>query len=340
MRILAYLCFALFLLLAALSERSTGQDELNRSTWVPRAESLNTVGTLPPPATRSDPYQTSPQPAPQISINEALNVPTLQPLPLVMESAVLQWKLLPKDNIYPFYLADRKASRMSGILTRPEGDNLLLDTTLGGRFGLFRLGDSLRTPFRRGMQLDFEGSAQLRLDMEEDVDVRSVDFRAGLPLSFAFGRLHTRIGYYHLSSHVGDEFLMKNKGFKRLNFSRDVLFAGAAYWITERLRIYGEIGWGFYTDVSKEWEFNTGIEYLPTSPTGWRGAPFGAIHLRSREELDYGGSINAQLGWAWRASDSDRLLRFGVNYFEGKSSQWSFFNIHEPSLGIGLWYDY
>ena len=252
--------------------------------------------------------------------------------------AVRQWHLLPPDNIYPFYLADQKASRLGARFTKPSGDNLLLDTTLGGRVGIFRLGDSGCGPYRQGVQLDVEGSAQLRLDMKEDVDLRSVDFRGGLPLSFAFGRWHLRVGYYHLSSHLGDEFLLKNPTFERLNFSRDVLFTGAGFYLTERVRIYGEVGWAFYSDVSKQWEFEGGIECAPAFATGWRGEPYGALHLHSRQELDYGGSVNAQLGWAWRGEDG-ALLRLGLSYHEGKSPQWSFFDNYEPLIGIGLWYD-
>ena len=304
--------------------------------------SHNTYTSLPPTevARPFDPYQTQGARIARGTLTESLRAPLLLPPPNSYESSVLRWHMLPKDNIYPFYLADPKASRLSGNFVRPEGDNLLLDGTLGGRFGLFRLGDSLKSPFRRGIQLDVEASAQVRLDLEQEIDVRSVDFRAGLPLSFAFGRWHARVGYYHLSSHVGDEFLLKNPTFNRVNFSRDTLFAGTGLWITERLRIYAEIGWAFYSDVSQEWEINAGIEYVPTLSTGWRGAPFWAIHAEAREELNYGGSINAQIGWAWRATDTDGLLRIGLNYYEGKSAQWSFFDNYEPLFGLGLWYDY
>ncbi|WP_417745133.1 DUF1207 domain-containing protein [Rosistilla oblonga] len=292
-----------------------------------------------------DPYQTSP---PQTQVAGLPPLPlaplpfapqTLQPLGMSPQSTVWQWQLLPKDSIYPVYLADEKASRLAGRFTRPEGDNLLLDGTLGGRFGLFRFGDRSNGPFRHGMQLDIEGSAQVRLDMEEEADVRSVDFRAGVPLSFGFGRWQTRVGYYHLSSHTGDEFLLKNPDHDRLNFSRDVLFAGAAFWITERLRTYGEVGWAFYSDVSEQWEFMFGIEFMPTAPTGWRGAPFAAAHAHLREELDYGGSLTLQAGWAWRGRDG-ALLRLGVDFYEGKSQQWSFYDSYEPLIGFGLWYDY
>ncbi|QDS94804.1 hypothetical protein FF011L_35860 [Roseimaritima multifibrata] len=250
----------------------------------------------------------------------------------------LGWEPLPAGTIYPLYLADVKASRMAGVWS--GGDEGLVDGTLGGRFGLLRHNQGGEGPYMRGMQIDTEGSANVRLIPGENMDVKSVDFRAGVPVSFGFGRLHTRFGYYHLSSHVGDEYLLKRPDFNRLNFSRDVLFIGAGYWLTPATRIYGEAGWAFYSDISKEWEFMFGIERAPRFATGMRGQPFYAIQGHLREELDFGGHFNSQIGWAWRRNASSGLFRIGLQYFNGKSQQYSFYQQNEQQLGFGLWYDY
>ena len=47
-----------------------------------------------------------------------------------------------------------------------------------------------------------------------------------------------------------------------------------------------------------------------------------------------------EAGWQWRGRESDHLLRVGMQYFNGKSSQYSFFDEHEELIGLGLWYDY
>lgn len=256
------------------------------------------------------------------------------------DCAGYHWEFLPKDSLYPFYLADTKASRLAGQWLESTGDHTLLDSTLGGRFGLLRYVDATPGPFKRGIQADVEGSAQVRLDMDLEHDVRAVDFRAGVPISVSFGRLQTRFGYYHLSSHVGDEFLIRNPTFDRVNYSRDVLFLGGAYWLNSRSRVYGEMGWAFYSDVCEPWEFVTGIESAPRTPTGLRGAPFYAINGRLREEVNFGGAVTVQAGWAWRSSYSTGLLRTGLHYFNGKSNQFSFYDDHEETIGAGLWYDF
>jgi len=171
------------------------------------------------------------------------------------------------------------------------------------------------------------------------VDVVGVDFRAGMPVTFGVGRHRTKLAYYHLSSHVGDEFLLKHPGFPRLNYSRDVLVLAHSVYVTPTTRLYAEAGWAFRSDVGKPWEFQFGVDCAPPGPTGFRGAPFLALNVLLREEVNYGGGFTTQTGWAWR-NDSGRLFRMGLHYYNGESDQFSFFDEHEQQIGFGVWYDY
>ena len=248
-------------------------------------------------------------------------------------------QLLPSSLIYRSYLASTKESRMYGGVDVVDDDSTLWNATVGSRLGIFRYGtEGYILP--DGWQLDVEGSAQVRLDVPEDVDVRSVDFRGGIPLTYGMGAHRFKFGYYHLSSHLGDEFLLKNPGYNRLNFARDVMVFGYSYYVTPNLRLYGEAGWAFYTIVSEPWEFQAGIDYAPQQRTGIRGAPFFALNGHVRQELDFGGNFTAQAGWAWRGDDSARLLRIGVQYFNGKNNQYSFCFDNAEMIGAGVWYDF
>jgi hypothetical protein len=175
--------------------------------------------------------------------------------------------------------------------------------------------------------------------MPEDRDVRSVDFRAGVPITYGVGRHRVKFGYYHLSSHVGDEYLIKNPGFIRSNYSRDALVLGYSYYVTERVRVYAEADWAFYLDVCDPWAFQFGADYAPCGATGLRGAPFCAMNVHLRQEVNYSGGLSLEAGWAWRGTDSN-MLRTGLFYYNGESNQFSFFDEHEEQIGWGLWYDF
>ncbi len=246
----------------------------------------------------------------------------------------------PVGTIFREYLADEKATRMAGRLVSSSSDSALLDGTLGGKFALFRRGPLEPLGGAPAFEVAVEGSSQLRIDLNEQFDVRSVDFRLGLPLAYRFGPWNTRFGYYHLSSHLGDEFLLKNPTFDRLNFSRDALFVGLAYSLTPNHRIYGETSWAFASEVSEPLDFKFGIERLPGGVTGIRGVPFWALHAHLREEVNFGGHFTAQAGWAWRGPTTPGLLRIGAQYFDGKSQQFSFYNRYEQAISAGVWYDY
>ena len=249
------------------------------------------------------------------------------------------WRVLPSGIVYKGYLADPKESRIGTQVFVEDSAGTLWDSTLGGRAGLVRYGsDNMAWPI--GWQLDIEGSGQVRLDPEHERDLDAADFRVGVPLTYGYGPHRVKFGYYHLSSHVGDEYMISHPGFDRFNFVRDALVLGYSLYWTDNVRTYAEMGWAFYSDISEEWEFRFGVEYAPALPTGFRGAPFAAIHGHLREELDYGGNLTVQAGWAWRGDRTSHLLRTGLHYYNGHSNEFSFYQLHEHQIGYGVWYDF
>jgi hypothetical protein len=233
-------------------------------------------------------------------------------------------QLLPVGAIYRQYLADFKSSRMAIQPVYEKDDKKLLDGTFGGRFGLYRFG-SKNPIFPEGFQVDLEGSAQFRIDPDDNFDLRSTDYRAGVPLTWGYNRWRTKLAYYHISSHAGDEFLLKNQNFRRLNYVRDEVLFGQSYFLDEAWRLYGEIGYAFNAnDGAKPLEFNFGVEYSPIQPVrfgsrmlgrqypnGVVSGPFLAAHCNLREELDFSGNVALESGWQWRNMIDGRLLRVG-----------------------------
>ncbi len=212
---------------------------------------------------------------------------------------------------------------------------------MGGRVGLFRYG-TRDNQWPEGWQLDIEGAAfpRMSLEPERDRDLVSSDFRFGIPLTFRSGRWEGKLAYYHFSSHLGDEFLLTFPDATRINYVRDAVVLGVALRPCPELRLYTEADWAFNGDGGgRGWQFQFGAELSPAYPTGMFGAPFLAVAGHIREEIDFGGSLTAQTGWAWRGQ-SGHLARVGVHYFNGKSSQFQFFDQHEEQIGLALWYDY
>ena len=271
--------------------------------------------------------------------------PQIQELPVSEFGATLpasasSLQLLPDGLLYSSYLAGPRESRIGGVWFANSDGPDVNDVTLGGRVGILRSGtDNPQWP--EGWQLDLEGAAFPRLNLDENLDVDATDFRFGVPLSWRRGQWQAKFSYYHLSSHVGDEFIERNAGFQRINFSRNALVLGVGYFATPDLRLYAEADYGFWTDGGSDpWLFQFGFDYAPSQPTGMQGAPFVAANGFLREEVDFGGTFTLMAGWAWRADRSGHLLRYGLQYSDGYTTQLAFEQESEQLVGVGVWYDF
>ena len=270
------------------------------------------------------------------------------------------WQMFPDGFIYPAYLAATQ-NRLASVSNYDSNIDWNWDITLGGRTPLIRYGNR-STLFPEGWQLDMEGSVHLRLNFTEQMDMEANDFRAGFPLSYGTKIWQFRTGYYHVSTHVGDERVLryyqsggdpyyqnkntyKNKEehrTHRLNYYREAWLLSYAYRPTPNTRIYAEADYAFMLgELTKPWHFQFGAEYSPVYPArgGW-GTPFAAVNVRLMQEHDFDGNFTVQSGWQWRGAHN-QLFRIGVQYFNGASEQYSFlYHKREHKVGLGMWYDF
>lgn len=250
------------------------------------------------------------------------------------------WQILPSGLMYRSYLAGEKESRFQFFPMFNTKGGTVLETAMGGRVGLLRYGthDSM---VPQGWQLDMEGGVLARLDAEQSWDLQAADFRVGFLSTWRQGPDSFKAGYYHISSHLGDEFLIANPGFVRVNYVRDSLIVGWTHDLSLDTQVYGEVGYAFnYDGGALPLEFQFGVQYSPTCVTGLRGAPFSAVNIHIREDYNFSTSINVATGWQWRGVESDHRFRVGLQCFNGPSAQYSFGNQHETLVGGGVWFDF
>ncbi len=250
-----------------------------------------------------------------------------------------RWQLMPTGLLYKTYLAGAFEPRIGSTIVHERTRAWLWNASAGARVGIVRFGtdDPL---YPQGWQLDIEGAAFPRLDLENQEDMVSCDFRAGIPLTTRQGPWEAKFGYYHLSSHLGDEYILTHDDYRRINYVRESLLLGLAVYLNPSLRLYSEAGWAFYTDGgAKPWEFQFGVDFSSPEPSGPTGDPFFAINAHLRQENDFGGNLSVQTGWQWRGR-TGQLFRLGMQYFNGMSDQRQFYDSFEEQIGFGVWYDF
>jgi hypothetical protein len=237
-------------------------------------------------------------------------------------------------------MAGKHEPRMALFAFSDLEGRALSDATLGGRVGLLQYGNG--DPVApAGFQVDFCGAADARLDADNQQDLEATDYVFGFPLTWGDERWQWKFGYAHLSSHVGDEFAIRVPGalVDRVNYVRDSLVLGTSYFVSPVWRLYGETGWAFHASGgARPWETQFGTELANPLPVGcW--TPFVAVNGRLRQENSFSGDMTLQFGYL-RRNMLDQTLRLGAQYYNGKSSQFSFFDRYEQQLGLGVWYDF
>jgi hypothetical protein len=284
-------------------------------------------------------------------LNGMVNQPTYAPPPTCSSPACTSdyhcdpnaWhsQVLPQGIIYQSYLAGTKEPRFATWFDQNSKMGDMWDVSLGARAGIWRYGnDDPNWP--EGWQLDIEGAVFPRLDPQGfSTPLIGDDYRFGIPLTYGGDRWEFKMGYYHISAHLGDEYLLYvNPAANRINYVRDSAILGAGYFFTPSIRTYGEVGYAAVDGGAKPIELQFGCEWVQARNTGARGGPFAAINADLRQEVDYGGNVSVQFGWMWRQYARGPNARIGAQYFYGKEDEYEFFTQTVSRFGWGIWYDF
>jgi len=262
---------------------------------------------------------------------------------IVADSSSTTWKkqILPQGLMYPSYLASRKDPRLQSIITYDSDYGTLWDITLGGRAPIFRNGTT-DPIYPEGWEIELEGAALLRLDWERHRNLAGTDYRAGVPIVYGTRRWQFKTGYYHVSSHLGDNYLM-DRFRPRKHYSRDAIMLGGAFKPIDDVRIYAELDYAFHCGQTTEpLEIQFGFEYasqFDPNMSNWVSRPFFATHGHLFQERDFGGYWATQAGLQWR-SMSDSMLRIGAEFYVGGDDLYQFHTTYQRKVGAGLWYDF
>src|SRR5262245_51668766 len=178
----------------------------------------------------------------------------------VHESEATGTVAFPEDQIFCPLLADPKEARSFVSFLRgtfrslddPTGEGTSIASVgVGDSFGLVRWGGP---DAGEGVQLDVIGSIFAQFDIgTPSNDLINADYIIGLPLTFRRNGFSVRSKLYHQSSHLGDEYLLRNEDIVRENLS----FESVEVLISQELGPLRGYGGG-------EWIFRREPDSLPS----------------------------------------------------------------------------
>ena len=127
---------------------------------------------------------------------------------------------LPRGEVFCPLIADPKAIRSFVSYQRGDVSDFAGDIAavgIGDEFGFFRVGGNRPGD---GVQMGLTGAVFAQFDMgTSSVDLLNADYVVALPLTFRRNGFSTRLRVYHQSSHLGDEFLLREEPPERENLS-------------------------------------------------------------------------------------------------------------------------
>ena len=254
----------------------------------------------------------------------------------------------PKDDVFRPLLADPKQPRFfaSWQATRVRTNQTSVNigsVGFGENFGFYTRRDGCN-----GWQVGLLAGvfSQFNLDAPSS-DLINADYIVGIPLSWRSGGWSTRVRLYHQSSHVGDEFLLGQPGFNRVNLSFEELEAMVSY-DNRWGRLYAGGGHVIHRepDTIDRNRVQWGLELRgPTMPSPILGTVLEGLHItpilgadfKSIEELKWIINTNALGGIEWSMEGSTRRFQVLANYYHGFAPYGQFFAQKVEWFGIGLY---
>jgi len=248
--------------------------------------------------------------------------------------------LLPSRTLFEPLSADPRWPRFSASVLRYRDDPEL------GKVGAVSLGGTLPIwqadlPGEGRWEFAIQGSVFSIFDLDaSSLDLVNSDFFAGFPVYARWGEFSLMLRPYHQSSHLGDEFLLRDR-VERVNVSFEGVDFLASYDILDFARFYGGAGILVHRepdDIDRR-SVQAGVELRsPIAFFGGRVRPIAALDVSRQEENDWKSDYSARVGLQLENSRilGGRRLQILAEYYRGFSPNGQFFRRRIEYAGVGF----
>jgi hypothetical protein len=260
---------------------------------------------------------------------------------------------LPRGDVFCPLIADPKAARSFASYLHETPDDTatgaatsIASVGIGDAFGLGRWngrheGDGTQVSLTAGVFAQFDLGT-------ESYDLLNADYVIGMALTTRQGPLSGRLRLYHQSSHLGDEYLLREPPDRRdrenLSFESAELIASVD---AGPLRVYAG-GEALFNRTPSDLaqlvahggaELRPDLRIVPLGPLGGFRL-VAAVDLKAAEEHDWKPSVSARAGLeydrAGRADPPARRWGFFLESYTGPSPYGQFFRREVRHVGAGF----
>jgi hypothetical protein len=208
------------------------------------------------------------------------------------------------------------------------------DASLGYRVPVYRF----RTAGQDGPGLDIgiEAGVLSRFALglgDEKNGLINSDFRIAFPIGLDFGAWEGALVPVHVSSHIGDDFIVEHPEIRPGASSRNGVELALMYSLEPGLRLFGEADYNWSTVAVERVGARFGVDIDPPAFRGRRWRPTGAVELHV-SDITSGPGVTGTLGMALRTGTGD--VRLGLTGHVGPSEMGQFRRFDEEYFGLFL----
>ncbi len=259
---------------------------------------------------------------------------------------------MPEDPVIfqPFIADPRQVTYSAGWRFNDQVLNRnVIDISFGDTFPIYQWWDVW--PGHGTMRIDLEGGLwAVFAPLKETAPLINSDYYVGLVVTYALGPWSFRGRVYHISSHIGDEYLIMHQEFCRKNPSAESVDIFASYYITEDIRLYAGPGYvlhqdhtfrcsRFYAECGAELYLNE-VAYIDLDDHLY-GVPFYGMHFRFRKNFKHHVDSTYVLGYEWaKTSGLCHKFRVFLEYHDGYSVEGQFCKLPTNYLAIRASYGF
>jgi hypothetical protein len=257
----------------------------------------------------------------------------------------------PSDDVFRPLLADPKQPQFFALWQSQQSLTPRTQTNIGS----IGIGENFGFYTRRqgcnGWQVSLLTGIFAQFDLDtSNAALINADFNVGIPLTWRSGPWSGRLRYYHQSSHLGDEFLAANPGFRSIGLTFEEVDIILSYDFQNWLRLYAggavmvnrdpttidrnQVQWGFEARTQL---WRSQVLGLLSNPVIF--SPVLTADFKSVEEQDWHINTNLLMGVDMSRAGSFKRLRILFNYYHGYNPYGQFFFSQKTeSFGVGAYF--
>lgn len=259
--------------------------------------------------------------------------------PLNAQEPTSRW--FPSRDYMPTLVgAPRDPVNVAKVVVNIQSPNAFdpgLETEVG--FGinlpvLLLAGDNLRN----GLVVGVQGGVFGRFSLHNvERDLIGTDWLITVPLVLRRGDHWFELEYFHMSSHLGDEYSQRFD-LAGINYSRDAVRGLAFLQVVSVVGIYGGGGWAYnvHPDDAKRWTAQLGAEFLDRTSDKF-ASPYAALDLELEQATDWKPRVNVQIGALLPRLIPGRESRFAAEFLTGPSPQGQFAAMTTTQVTLGVY---